>query len=121
MGKAPDNCITPQEAQTLFNQWAVTRGVDLKKDLGYTDTCEYTMSIEDLESYIAYIKSEAADQGITATGIRVYLGAYSEGKDPKSTIFMSPTVDGSIDAENVYSIQPYNRNEGGDPPKTYNP
>lgn len=121
MGKAPDKCITPQQAQTLFDQWETTRGADLKKDLGYTDTCEFNLNIAELREYLDYIEEESNLEGIENPGVRVYFGAYNNTKSNKATIFLAPTLNDGIDADNNYKISPMNFNQGGIPPKKYNP
>lgn len=53
-------------------------------------------SIEELENYINYVKTQGTKKGYNVNGIRMYLGVYPETeeygeKKGKTTIFLSPT------------------------------
>lgn len=121
MPTPPAMCITPQEGKALCDKWNATRAEYIKNAEGYEDTCEFNMSIADLEAYLDYVKAESANQGIENPGVRVYFAAYSEGSQPKATLMLSPTVNGSTGAANNYTIAPGNRTTGDIPPKSYNP
>lgn len=94
-------------------------------------------SVEELERYINYVKTEGINKGYTVDGIRLYLGKYPN--DPKlgdkagmTTVFLSPTgtkndtqkagmlnVSASQE-ENHYDItdlSPMNYGSMGNPPK----
>ena len=121
MPTPPAMCITPQEGKAICDQWNSTRAQYIETAEGFKDTCEFNMSIADLQAYIDYVKAESTAQEIENPGIRVYFAAYSQGAQAKATLMLSPTVNGSIGAANNYSIQPANRATGGMPPKAYNP
>lgn len=121
MPTPPAMCITPQEGKAICDQWNSTRAQYIETAEGFKDTCEFNMSIADLQSYIDYVKAESTAQGIENPGIRVYFAAYSQGPQAKATLMMSPTVNGSVGAANNYSIQPGNRQQGRVPPTVYNP
>ncbi len=124
----PDKCITPQDAEKLFTHWSNTRGEGIKAHIGEQDTCEFTLSISELREYLDYVESKSKGQGISNPGVRLYLGAYNNSKSKKATFFLAPTKgksdnkDGDDnDEENNYDIDPWNINQGGWPPKEYNP
>lgn len=121
MPTPPAMCITPQEGKSLCDQWNSTRAQYIQSREGYQDACEFNMSIADLEAYLDYVKSESAAQGISNPGVRVYFAAYRTGAQPKATLMLCPTVNGTIDADNNYSIMPANRLGGRVPPKMYTP
>lgn len=121
MPTPPAMCITSQEGKSLCDQWNATRAQYIKNAEGYEDTCEFNMSVADLQAYIDYVTAESNAQGIENPGIRVYFAAYSEGSQPKATLMLSPTMNGSEGAANNYSIAPGNRQQGRIPPTTYNP
>lgn len=96
-------------------------------------------SVEELERYINYVKTEGINKGYTVDGIRMYLGKYPN--DPKlgekagmTTVFLSPTGAKSDEQkagigtsnstadqeENHYDItdlSPMNYGSMGNPPK----
>ena len=117
----PKKCITPQDAEKLFTHWSKTRGEALKERLGEEDTCEFTLSISELREYLDYVESESRDMRISNPGIRLYFGAYGESKPDKTTFFITPTIGEGKEDDNNYKIDAWNFNEGGWPPKQYQP
>ncbi|GAA3511993.1 hypothetical protein GCM10022393_27140 [Aquimarina addita] len=126
----PKKCISKKEAKELHDNWCNQREGHLKKRLGFEDTREFWWSVEELEEYLAYVKSESNKQGIDHPGIRIYMGAYSKAKCKMkrgySTLFMVPTGApakslGKENAEqpNNYDIDAYNRGGSGRPPHIY--
>ncbi len=121
MPNPPSSCITPSEGKALCDQWTNTRAQYIKTAEGYDDTCEFNMSVADLQAYLDYVVAESSAQGITDPGVRIYFAAYSQGSQPKATLVMAPTMSGDPGADNNYSIQPANRQTGRIPPRAYNP
>ena len=79
----PEKCIKVEEARELHDNWCKKRGKRLQKKLGFEDAREFHWSVAELEEYLAYVKQESKEQGITDPGIRIYLGAYSKEKCKK--------------------------------------
>jgi len=121
MATPPASCVTQTVGKSLCEQWQTTRAQWIKNAEGYEDTCEFNMSLSDLQDYIDYVKAESMTQGIENPGVRVYFAAYSDGSQPKATLLLSPTVNGSAGAANNYTILPGNRQTGEIPPQAYNP
>ncbi|WP_378187282.1 hypothetical protein ACE939_02900 [Aquimarina sp. W85] len=128
--KIPKKCITVDEAKELERNWCGTRGKDIERCMKFQDTREFYYTVEELEEYLAYVKEKSLEQGIKDPGIRIYFGAYPQQKCKHkhgySTIFLAPTgspaqslgKDGASAANN-YSIEPFNRGGGGNPPQSY--
>lgn len=126
----PKKCISKEEAKELQKNWCNTRSEKLQKKMGFEDARSFWWSLEELEEYLAYVKQESKEQGISNPGIKVHLGAYSPQKCKKnrgySTVFFVPTgakagaigKDGSGDPIN-YDIQPFNYGNHDDPPNDY--
>ncbi|MAN59748.1 MAG: hypothetical protein CMC08_07940 [Flavobacteriaceae bacterium] len=118
MGK-PKKCITVSAAKEIQKKWNDTRGREIDRAQGEMDTFEFTFSIPDLEEYIAYVKEEADKQRISSPGLRLYFAAYDDDKSSKATVFLCPSESEGNDSKTVYTIDPYNQNQGGWPPKKY--
>lgn len=115
----PKNCISVSEARELHTNWTNTRAREIQRLEGFTDTCDFTFSVAELEEYIAYVKELSANQRIDNPGIRIFFAAYNSEENDKATIFLAPTMGTQRDAENNYDIDPLNRNQGGWPPNVY--
>lgn len=115
----PSKCITEQEARDLQDNWVNTRGASIQNSRGVEDSREVVFSLADLEEYLAYVKSESTKQGIKEPGVRVYFGAYNDANSTNATVFLSPTISSSMDADNNYNLSPFNTVLGGHPPKDY--
>jgi predicted Zn-dependent protease len=88
-------------------------------------------SLNELENYIAYIKSEGIEKGYEVNGIRFYFGSYAatekKGKAGHTTLFLSPT--GNQIGQNetsqrtegnesdITELSPLNYGSMGNPPK----
>lgn len=97
------------------------------KGAGFKDTYETWFSVEELETYLEYVKQNISDN----PGIRIYFGNYGKNVGPgnnASTIFLAPTsggggsteFDGS-EIENDYNTEPYNSGGNKIPPIAYDP
>lgn len=122
----PEKCITVEEARELQNRWVGSRGKEIERGQGYQDTREFYFSLEELQDYIKYVKEESEKKGAVNPGIRIYFGAYPQGKFNRnksySTVFLAPThevTNSPTSIENNYEIDPYNGSSGGIPPKEY--
>lgn len=104
----------------------------LHKGKNTTDANAVWFSLQELENYIAYIKSEGMEKGYDVNGIRFYFGTYAQteqkGKAGYTTLFLSPT--GNQIGDNMTSkrteegnesditeLSPLNFGTMGNPPK----
>lgn len=96
--EAPEQTISIKQAEVLQQEFVQTRADAINQHLGYEDTRDFWFSIETMEDYIAYVKSEGTAKGYNNMGIRVYFAAYpknmkEEGADPGySTVILVPTT-----------------------------
>lgn len=132
----PNNLITTERAIELSSNFK-NKNKLISLEIGKPNNCSVWYSLEELETYMAYIKDEAKLKGYTIDGIRFYLGSYSEKemdskKQNQTTLFLSPT--GSklgqgkehTDAQNTTSsditdIGPLNFGQDGTPPNSAYP
>ncbi|RXG11979.1 hypothetical protein DSM03_10776 [Leeuwenhoekiella aestuarii] len=94
--KPPKGVISIEEAKILDRTFTETRVDAINKTIGMPDSRSSWWSIEDLEQYIAYAKSQAAEKGSKVNGLRVYYGAYPKDHSNEevagySTLFIVPT------------------------------
>ena len=115
----PKKCIPVTEAKALQKEWRDTRAKEIENARGSADTNEFTFNIAELKEYIDYVSTEAKILGIANPGLRVYFAAYNNSTSKKATVFLCPTESDAKNAENVYRIDPFNKNSGGWPPKSY--
>ncbi len=129
----PQQLISVETAKSLNSNYNAKRADLHLKAIGKEDANAVWYSLEELENYIEYIKSEGEQQGLSIDGIRFYLGVYPEtetnGKAGYTTIFLSPTG-GSVEecqaaklevnvgvSQDITSIEPLNYGSMGNPPK----
>ncbi|MGX7666363.1 hypothetical protein [Flavobacterium pedocola] len=110
----PTQLISVERGIELSSNYCVQKGSLLKTAMGNDDANAVWYSLEELENYIAYIKSEGLNKGYVVDGIRFYLGLYPEtdlgNKAGHTTIFLAPT---GVSAElNMMDLQLINREEG---------
>ncbi|MEE1898293.1 hypothetical protein GN157_03930 [Flavobacterium rakeshii] len=97
---------------------------------GQEDANAIWFSLEELEKFVEYIKTEGNNQGFTVDGVRIYLGVYSDnetvGKAGFTTMFMSPTGyqsntgnpgSGGNISQDLTTVSPLNYGSMGNPPK----
>ncbi|MES2747713.1 MAG: hypothetical protein V4648_05010 [Bacteroidota bacterium] len=121
---APTQLITKAFAITLNQNYINERSRLISGEIGYDDANAIWYSLEELENYIAYIKSEAAKIDYTADGIRFYLGVYPNepeygDKAGMTNIFLSPTgyQNGQQSSNaDIADIDPMNGGGLGNPP-----
>lgn len=127
---------------------------NLKMDKILNDSSEFAhanavwYSIEELENYINYVKTEGSKKGYNVNGIRMYLGVYPNRKEygkkkGMTTIFLTPTGNkiqadkGSLltitsttqaqrtastdDEDDIDELNPLNFGSMGTPPKMVYP
>jgi len=121
----PSDCISVTEAKALQANWMATHEPN-PSSLGGgppEQVCAVTFSIDQLEEYLAYIKTESAKQGIPKPGIRVYFAAYNGGTEAEvagsTTVFFCPTENDGGNSANNYGIDPMNKGGNGWPPNAY--
>ncbi|MFL1896570.1 hypothetical protein ACJRPK_12765 [Aquimarina sp. 2-A2] len=131
MGKnRPKKCVTVDEAKEMQQVWCDTRAKDIDKCMKFQDTREFYYTVEELEEYLDYVKSESLKQNIKDPGIRIYFGAYPQKKCKHNhgyaTVFLAPTGSpaksigkGGDSAANNYDIDPLNSGTMGKPPINY--
>lgn len=136
----PSQLITREFAQVLNVNYNKKKA-DLKtgKSVKKEDANAIWYSIEALESYIHYIKTQGAQEGYNVDGIRFYFGVYPEDekhgeKAGQTTLFLVPTgkkpeaantakiqgfaaVEDDADApSDIQSLDPMNYGNIGRPP-----
>jgi hypothetical protein len=125
---------------------------NLKMEKILNDTSEYAhanavwYSIEELENYINYVKTQGSKKGYNVNGIRMYLGVYPNKKEygkkkGMTTIFLTPTgnkiqaekgsflnittaqeqTTTSTDEDDIDELRPMNFGTMGHPPKMVYP
>jgi hypothetical protein len=115
----PANCISVATAKQLQKNWNDTRAREIDQAQGSQDTFEFTFDIDELQEYIDYVKEEAKKQQLGSVGLRLFFAAYDDSKSKKATIFLCPSASNDANSNNLYSIDPFNNNTGGWPPKRY--
>lgn len=137
--EAPTQLITQRIAKNLNTNYINERSTLISQSINREDANAIWYSIEELENYIHYIKTEGENKGIQVNGIRFYLGVYPNDpatyheKSGLTTVFLSPTKKRSrADKENTNrvalktvieenvdatEIQPLNFGGMGNPPK----
>lgn len=96
----PENAISVKKAQELSNNFDA-RHDTISALIGKPDNRSSWYSLKDLEQYIAYVKKEGTDKGLTIDGLRIYFGAYGPkevGRENYSTVFLVPTTKGNSNA-----------------------
>ncbi|MFI2744629.1 hypothetical protein ACG2LH_17980 [Zhouia sp. PK063] len=86
-------------------------------------------TLEELEAYIEYLKTEAQDKDYVVEGIRIYFGVYPEvaEKGGYNTCFLSPAgrkkggVGGSETPGDITDLDPLNHGTEGQPPEATYP
>lgn len=130
--KPPKGVIPIKEAKMLDRTYGETRHLLISEQLGIKDNRSSWWSIQDLEDYITYARSQAKEKGQELTGLRVYFGAYPRSYGNQevagySTLFIVPTGNSSTQqgSLNLFSsfqedadleIAPLNMGHAGNPP-----
>lgn len=106
----PKGVITVEKAKELNTNWTLHRkkAVDsaAAKQGRKQDDRSVWWSLDDVENYVAYAKSESQRLGYDMNGIRVYLGVYGKNagqtKKDLTTMFLVPT--GNVSKSQASSI-----------------
>ncbi|MCX2681496.1 hypothetical protein OOZ15_16200 [Galbibacter sp. EGI 63066] len=123
----PAKCISPKKAKKLQEKYIKTIEKALKKEFGKEQCRDFWWPLEEIEEYIAYVKSETKDKDYKNLGLRFFLGKYEDDEnDGSATMFIAPTgtKETAISAmkvgtETIEEVDPLNMNQGGWPPKDY--
>lgn len=148
------NCEEPKQLIDKNLAIKLNSNYNLKMGQLLNDTSEYAhanavwYSIEELENYINYVKTQGATKGYKVNGIRMYLGTYPNEneygkKKGMTTIFLTPTgnkievekgnfldidlvaqestTTSSTDENDIDEINPLNFGTMGHPPKMVYP
>ena len=81
-----DKLISTKTANAYIAAYDSIKYKAISQATGKPDALEFYYTIEELEGYLAYVKSEAKKQNITANGIAFSLGAYPKGA-PKGKLY----------------------------------
>ncbi|MDW5289869.1 hypothetical protein [Formosa sp. PL04] len=133
--EAPRGLITPEQAKTLDQAYNCRHKLISSSILERPDNRSTWFSIEELEKFLAYAKSEATELGYTLDGIRLYEGAYPEEKGQLgyTTMFLIPTgsTPDNIKTKSLKVMSPgsgdipggsgLNMGQGGTPPQANYP
>lgn len=116
---APSKCISVEQARALRNKWLSTRQPAIDAALGYQDQNALFFSVEELQEFLDYVRSESTRQSIAKPGVRIFFGAYSDEESNLATVFLAPTDGPTITSNNNYNIRPLNHTTNGMPPTIY--
>jgi hypothetical protein len=96
--EAPTQLITAELAKNLNQNYITLRSPLIEQNINRIDANAAWYSIEELENYLHYAKSEAEKSHKEISGVRFYLGVYPndpatyQEKAGLTTVFLSPTV-----------------------------
>lgn len=125
----PKGVISVAEATALNDNWTKYRKPEIdsitQRQVGKNDNRWAGWSLEDIENYIGFAKSEAKKQQQEIAGFRIYFGVYGEkAPDDKgylSTLFLAPQLKAgtskasflNLSSSAVIDIPPLNEGSGG--------
>ncbi|RKR05507.1 hypothetical protein C8C83_4859 [Flavobacterium sp. 90] len=132
----PSQLITKEFAKELNQNYNKTRAGLAAKAAKKEDANAIWYSLEELENYIHYIKTQGLEDGYTVDGIRFYFGVYPNDKKHGekaglTTLFLVPTgkkavnstakvqsfaTDQEQTSSDVESLSPMNYGNIGRPP-----
>ncbi len=120
----PTNLITTAFAKALSQNYIISRENSPNFN---QDATSVWFSIEEMELYLAYLKTESQEKNYEINGIRFYFGVYpTDFIDPEkagmTTLFVCPTTNKatepqSFDFEDVVEISAMNYGSFTKPPK----
>ena len=114
----PQNCITVNEAKTLYQNWQNSRAPLLVRGVD-PEVSDVVFTLAEMEEFIDYVKNGSADADIDNPGIRVYFAATGEDSKSTATVFLAPTTGTNSNSPNNYNLEPLNRGTNGWPPNVY--
>ena len=108
---APKGIITPSKARTLDEAYNLKHRIindslfNNSEDGG--DNRSSWWALDDVETYIAYAKNQAKDNGYVMDGLRLYLGSYPDSKEGTglTTMFFIPTGYANESQGSLFSLQ----------------
>ncbi|KAF2510601.1 hypothetical protein [Flavobacterium foetidum] len=132
----PSQLITKEFAKQLNVNYNSKRASLAANKKQKEDANAIWYSIEELEKYIHYVKTQGAEEGYAVDGIRFYFGVYPEDeklgeKAGMTTLFLVPTgkkvaknetakiqnfVEVEETSEDIQSLEPMNYGNIGRPP-----
>lgn len=126
----PTQLISHSKAKELSANFVAQKSGKHVTSAGQEDANALWFSLEELEKFIEYIKTEGSNQGFTVDGVRIYLGVYSNnetvGRAGYTTMFMSATgrkvnsatpMSGGATSQDLTTVNPLNYGSMGNPPK----
>ncbi len=130
MEKKPKKCITSKKAKKLQDRYVKVIEKALKKEFKKDICRDFSWSLEELEDYIAYVKSEAKEKGYKDLGLRFFMGKYEDDEEKGDvTMFIAPTgtkenmvlksAVSDDDDDTIEDIDPYNSGHSRIPPRNY--
>lgn len=90
----PTQLISAEMASDLEKNYKKYRSTLIDSTYNMEDANAIWYSIDELENYIAYVRTQTKEKGVTMDGIRFYMGVYPSSNKEKAgmtTIFMVPT------------------------------
>lgn len=111
-----EKLITYQQGKILYDNYTNSnyKVINATRPEDMPDSRAYWYSLEDLEGYINYVKTEGAAKGYKNLGIRIYMGEYPENggfdprQDPKyngyQTVYLIPTQNNSETEKSVQKL-----------------
>lgn len=120
----PTQLISVAKGKELNKNYNLRRAAVIRNLIGKEDANAVWFSIDELQNYIDYIKTEGAAKGHNVDGIRFYFGVYSDtesvDKAGFTTLFLSPTCklpNSTVVAKDMTDMELLNYGSIGNPPK----
>ncbi|MFH6602932.1 hypothetical protein ACEZ3G_05545 [Maribacter algicola] len=115
----PEQTIDLKLAAQLQQEYVRTRADSINAMLDKVDTRDFWFSLETMEQYIDYVKSEGEKKGYKDMGIRIFYAAYpQDSRDPRadpgySTVVLVPTMGKPRIANGFFPVAPIQSTAGG--------
>ncbi|WP_273568869.1 hypothetical protein [Maribacter halichondriae] len=116
---APAQAIDLKVAQELQREFVSTRAGIINDSLKITDTRDFWFSLETMEQYIDYVKSEGQKKEYKDMGIRIFYAAYPKHSSDKradagySTVVLVPTTGKEMVGNGFFPMAPFQETAGG--------
>ncbi len=120
--------ITVAKAKQLQKKWWNTRLNVTTNGKKHEDTCQFYFTVDELQTFLAEVKTKSLQQGVETPGINIWFGAYdATATEPSlATVFFAATKrvksdDPELEYEDVANdeIEPFNDGSGLWPPGEY--
>ncbi len=115
----PEQAIDIKIAAQLQQEYVRTRADSINTMLDKVDTRDFWFSLETMEQYIDYVKSEGEKKGYKDMGIRIFYAAYpQDSRDPRadpgySTVVLVPTKGKPSMGNGFFPMPPVQETAGG--------